>query len=292
MTRVVVAVLAVLLLAGCTGPAGATAPAASAPRAAAPTTTVANSAAGLTVVLVQYRSDAARRLLQVSLRNDGPEPVTVLALDLHVPELSPVPPTPRTDELGPGNRLDLPVGYGDVRCDGPATAPSEVAVTLRRGAGPAQDLTVPVARPDATLDALVTEECGRQRVAAAVSLELVVDRPAARGRAVPATLVARRAAGTAPVVVTGVGESVLLGVAPARTDPVLTLDADEAGADVALTVTAARCDPHARADSKQAFVLPAWVRVAGEPEVRTTLTVGEATQAQLLDFLAVACAGG
>lgn len=254
-----------------------------------PATAAPTSAGGLTVALVQYRADAARSVIQVSLGNTGPGTVEVRSLALRAPELAAVPPTPRSDTLAVGNRYDLAVGYGDVRCGAVPTSPTEVVAEVSRQGVPAE-VVVPVVRPDPTLDLLVRRDCGRQAVAAAVALTLTVGTPGAT--TLPARVEARRAPGsTADVVVTGIAGSVLYDLAPVRTAPVLRLAPTEPEAATDVAVTVARCDAHARADSKRSFVLPAWVQVDGAPEVYTTLAVDDATQAVMTAFLGQACVG-
>lgn len=283
-------VLAVgMLAAGCAG-APSDAPGSAAPTVASvPTSAAPAVAGGLSVTLKQYRADAARDVLQVTLGNTGPGTVAVRSLALGAPELVPVPPTPRADTLVTGNRYDLAVGYGGIRCGAAPPGPTEVVAEVTRDGVPAE-VVVPVTRPDPTLDVLVARDCARQAVAAAVELDLRVGPPA--GTSLPARVSATRSAGsTADVVVTGVAGSVLHDLAPARTAPVLTLGATEQAAATDTVVTVARCDAHARADSKRSFVLPAWVVVDGAPEVYTTLTVDDATQAAMAAFLEQACVG-
>ena len=124
--------LPALLLAGCSGGAEPAEPA----------------VAGLSARIERAEGPG----LRVVLRNDGPSPVSVRALQLRGGGFVQVPPSPSTAVLVPGVEVGQDVGVGPVLCDG---RPAPVAVVLEAADGP---LDVPVP-DDAVLPALRAERC-------------------------------------------------------------------------------------------------------------------------------------
>lgn len=117
------ATLAVACSGASPAPAPARAPqasvAASSPAGAG--TEDAEARAGLEVAVERPRYLATQRRVEVVLRNAGESTVEVVALQLDVPAFEPVPATRRDASVAPGQRVDVPIDYGAVRCDHAST---------------------------------------------------------------------------------------------------------------------------------------------------------------------------
>lgn len=298
------AVLAAAALAGCgTGPApeAALAPAATARATpstvpAAPPTTAAPVELGATVL--QYRRDEARGVVQVKVSNDGARPVRIAAIALDAPGFAEVEAAEPDADLAPGRRVDLPLAYGDVRCDdGGADAGRDMTVDLRVAVdgGPVEDRRLEVP-PTEQIGLVAATECQRLALAEMAAVEFGATWALDESGGAPVlsgALALRRTAGAEPLALDQVGASTLFVVQPTTAaSPLLRLDAPTAGAEVPVKVTAPRCEAHALADSKRAFTIPAWVAAGDGEPVATTITVDDASRAQLEDLLARSCGTG
>ncbi len=224
----------------------------------------------------------SQRTFRLELTNDGGEAVTVTSVQLASPLFAPVPASPRDTQLGPGQRLLLPVPYGESVC--PASGPS--ALILQAGGA---DARLPLAQdPDGMMEALHEVECQEAAVRAAADLtfaDLVPTGP----RSVEGDLVVTGRSDT-EVTVDGVRGNIVFGV---RVDPgpdLVTVAAEGEVGRVPVELVVDRCDTHALIESKRTFKFPLEVRLDGGPPA---LVVVEATgpTRDILQGLIEACIG-
>ncbi|MBC3192782.1 hypothetical protein H7X46_17085 [Pseudonocardia sp. C8] len=234
---------------------------------------------GLTGAVMQYRSDIAARVLTVRLRAGNP--VTVERVQLRPAGFVPSPPVTPGTALGAGTTADIRIPLEAPDCA--ATAGESTAVVT---AGGAESVLV-LADAHGAVGALQRAECAERAVRdrAGVTFGPVWTRDGDRLRG---TVRLHRRAGTGPVAVTELGGTTIFGIRPAggRTLP-LTLG----GADVVLPVevVAARCDPHALAESKRATAFTVVAAVPASPPARLTVTPDD--REPLLTFAADRCRG-
>ena len=267
-----------LLLAACA--AEPSAPARSAPAPTLP------EVSGLTAEAVRLRTDeAVGGQLQVRVTNTGTAPFTVTAVQLDTPGFAVLPPTAADTEYQPGRVIDLPTPFGDVDC---ATSPEPAAarLTVLRPDGAPEELRVPLG--GGTLARVHEEECAVQAVGAVVGV--TVADLADAGETVTGDVVLTRRSGEEPVTVSALGGSVVLTPVPDDDLPV-TLGARETELQLPVTFDAARCDPHALAETKQPFVFPLSVGVGDAEPVPVDLPLDEAQRAVLTALLGRVCTG-
>ena len=264
--------LLAVLTAGCGASSAPAADPSAATTSAAPTIP---AVPGVEAEAVRLRTDeAVGGQVQMRLTDTGEEPFTVTAVALDSPGFEPVPPREASTEFAPGRTIDLPVAYGEPRCDRPAE-PAVVRLTVARPDGTAEDLRVPLAAEIMTR--IHDEECAVLALGEMVAVDVIGLEDA--DDAVTGQLRLTRRDGEEPVTVARVGRSVILDVAgnelPAE------MAADEAELTTPLVFTSATCDPHALAETKKPYVFPLEVTVGeGEPVVMD-LPVDDALRARL-----------
>lgn len=223
----------------------------------------------LSAEVVQSRQDQVAEIVRVSLRNDGPDPVSVRRVELVAPPLDPSA-VDRTDgdALGPGRRVDVRVQYGEPDCAGEPAAVVDPHVRLVTGDSQDAEITVPVTGD--VLDRLVTRLCGERRVAAVAELAFG-DTWTRDGADLVGTLELDRRPGATErpeIVLVDTAPTVIFGLEPLDAGPpaVATLPSMVQSAAVAVRVGSPRCDPHALLESKKTYVFAAWVSLdGGEP---------------------------
>lgn len=269
--------VAVALLGGCTPPEQATAP----------------SEPQLSAVAFRLREDeAVGGRFQVKVTNEGSSPVRITEVGLATDALEPAPPTPRSTDLAPGQRVDLPVSHGAAVCTQDAT---DVSAVLTMSTPPGTETVVlPLARtPDsvATLQRIHDESCAAQRLAEVVATSLRLEDAREQDGAVvqPATVVLERADRTGPrVAVVQVGGSVLFGMTPTTTLPV-TLPESERSLEVPVVIRSTRCSGHEVGEAKKPFDLGVWLSLNGGDEQWTLVATSPAVQDDLRAYLTRAC---
>ncbi len=274
----------VLLLAGCStrssGPPSPSAAAASAPQ--------------LSAVAFRLREDeAVGGRFQVKVTNEGETPVRITAVVLQTDALEPGAATPRSTDLGPGVRVDLPVTHGPAVCSAEATEVSAV-LTVRMPSGPRQVVLPLASTPDsvATLQRIHDESCAAQRLGAVVTTSLALGAARREGGSLvlPASVVLQRVEGGGrPVVdLVQVGGSVLYGMLAADDLPA-RLAAGQQRLEVPVLVRSTRCSGHEVGEAKKPFDLGAWLRLDGADELWTRVDTSPQVQTDLRAYLAQAC---
>jgi hypothetical protein len=276
------AVALALLCAACGGGPGGAGPVADvSTESAAPALPAVQ---GIEAEVVRLRTDVTvDGQVHVRVTDTGDQPFTVTALALESPGFAPLPATPLTARFEPGRTIALRTAYGEPDC---AARPAPVAarLTVVRPDGAVEELRVPLVGDD--LDVVHREECAVAGVLAVVDVGLVG--LVAAGESVTGSVVLTRAGDDdRAVTVVDARRSVVLDVAVAGLPLQLGSGEDRAAADVAFT--AASCEPHVLAETKQPFVFPLSVVVGDAEPVAVPLPVDATQEALLWDLLDRVC---
>lgn len=243
----------------------------------------------------QFRGQAAQRVVRIRLTNTGPEEIRLVQVELASAGFAAGPATPQRQRLTAGQTASVGVQLGEVRCDGqPLDAVARLQLT--RSAGPVRGSEVAIAPGDGLLERLHSRECEQQLLAGALQLGFGPDRAETTVADEPAlrtSVVLRRTGSAEPLELRTLESSVIFELQPeqesANGAALLRLEPGQDQAAVPVLVTTPRCEPHALAESKQTYVLPARVRVGAGPELATTVAVTPADRARLDAFLLVGC---
>lgn len=289
-------VIACTCLAGCAGPGSTdTTPGAESAGAAE-----ASEAAPVEVSAYRSRDDDARGdRFQITVTNASAAPITLETVQFRSPGFAEVAASERELQMGPGARIDVPVGFGTADCAA-SVDPIEAVVSYHDDSGSVQTTTVPLAQPYDIIDRIHNEQCSAARIAGEVTMTLTVDptvTPATDGgfpsRA--ATLVLQRVDGGPAETIRAdeVAGSVVWGVVSDPSDPLpLTLAADASELRVPLRIAPTTCAPHIVGDAKKPFVFPIWLAFDDEPTEYTRIPVDDATRRDLSGFLESVCNTG
>jgi hypothetical protein len=196
-----------------------------------------------------------------------------------------VAPRETSTEFAPGRVIDLPVQYGEPRCD-VAAEPAAARLTVVRPDGRTEDLRVPLAAEIMTR--IHEEECAVLALLEVVSVEVVG--LADEDQAVTGEIRVARRAGDEPVRVERVGRSVLIEVA--APDLPMTLEEGEDELSTPVLFTSASCEPHVLAETKKPYVFPLEVVVGEDERVVVDLPVDEDLRAHLVALVDRVCLQG
>jgi hypothetical protein len=275
------AVLAlVLLCAACSGADGAA--------EATPSTTSAAPALpavpGIEAEVVRQRTDVpVAGQVHVRVTDTGDQPFTVTAVAIDSPGFAPLPPTALTAAFEPGRTIALRTAFGAPDCAAPS-GPLAARLTVTRPDGAVEELRVPLAGDD--LDVVHREQCAVAGVLAVVGIGLTDLVPA--DDSVTGTVVLTRAGDDdRAVTLVDARRSVVLDVAVDGLP--LELEPGEERAAAGVVFTAASCDPHVLAETKQPFVFPLSVVVADAEPMPVPLPVDAAQQVLLQELLERVC---
>jgi hypothetical protein len=214
--------------------------------------------------VIQSNLDQSLASFRVQLLNDGPQPVDVSDLVLHV---EPFPDAASAGDavIRPGRRIDFRVVYGEPTCSG--ATPTPAAATARAVAN-GRPVEIAVEDSHDVLKRLLTLYCDRQRLAEVVTVSLGekwTSDPAED--ALLGTIELQRTGGDAEVTVQHMSGSVVFRLQPARPgEPIAVLRSEQDALSIPVRATALRCDPHAFAEGKKNYVFPLWLGLAGGPQ--------------------------
>ena len=293
-------ITAAVVLAACGG--SSTRPA----RAGATSTTLATTPDGLAAMLEQYREDQITKTIQIQVVNQSTRTVRLSELRLTWPGLTATAVGSRSDLVGPGQVLDLPVPLGDAVCGDPPKADAPVpasratasATQTWEGGVASSPVTIPITDTRGVLARVFRPDCQRQSVEHAASVAFDPEwtdittpdgRPATTG-----TLRLHRRHGNDPVTVTAINGSVLLTIAPvtrpAPGAPLLTLAGAATDATLPVIVTeSGACAAHSLAESKHTFFLPVALTVGANPVVITDVIPDDTAKLQLAKMINRSC---
>ena len=241
---------------------------------------------GIAAEAVQQRTDAAiGGQVQVRVTDTGTAPFTVTSVQLSSPGFALLPAKPVTARYAPGQTIDLPTPFGRVDCS-VGVDPVGARLTVQRSDGRTEELLVPLT--GGTMAQVHGAECAVQGVLAGVAV--TVEELADVGETMTGEVVLRRRAAEEPVEVSRLGGSVVLDLLPDDDLPV-TLAAGEQELRIPVTFDAARCDPHALAETKKPFVLPLAVTVGDGGSVPVQLPLDDGQRGRLQALLNRVCVG-
>jgi hypothetical protein len=248
---------------------------------------LAGDSHGVHATLQRSRLFETQRALRLAVRSDGDRDVHVDAIQLTSPLFSPVAPQPR-DPVVPagGGSVAMPLQFGDARCDEAPDGPA--LVTIDAGG---DQLVVPLDESPAGLLAdLHADECAVAAVLDDAELRLGDDWERTAPRTVVGDVeVVQRRPGTT-VTVAGLEGNVIFALGAADGSVPFAVSDDRPTAVAAVTLTAARCDPHALIEYKRTFTFVALVDVGADVPLRVDVEA-EGDTRDLLQELLQACIG-
>jgi hypothetical protein len=271
-----------VLTAGCAGSGGA---------AAGPSSTSSSPVAsptipavpGIEAEAVRLRTDeAVGGQVQVRITDTGDDPFTVTSVALDSPGFTPEAPRETSAEFAPGRTIDLPVPYGDPRCEVPAE-PAAARLTVVRPDGTDEDLRVPLAA--AIMTRIHEEECAVLALAEVVTVAVVGLEDGDED--VTGEIRLTRRGGEEPVTVDRVGRSVLIDVEAAELPAAMAAGEDALSTPVVFT--SASCEPHVLAETKKPYVFPLEVTVGDDEPVVLDLPVDDDLRARLAALVDRVC---
>ena len=291
---------------GATTNATQTTPSATSTTAPEPTTsttstTLAASPEGLAATLERYREDDLTNALQIQVVNGSGRTIELTSLQLVWPGLRQQPPVTTPHAMSAGQIADLPVAAGEAICSDPPRlderlpdSPALVLATVSiDGSAPAA-LKIPITDTRHVLERVYVPACRVQSVTynATVAFDTTWTDIELDGKAaVTGTLRLTRNKGNEPIVIDEITRTVLLQFRAAQPTggPLLTLAAGQQQATVPVVLTeSGDCRPHAIAESKHTFFLPASLRVGDVPVVIYVIPAAT-SQPQILTMINKFC---
>lgn len=254
--------------------------------------------------LIQYRAHTNTREVAVHLTSHEDEPFRVVGVRLSSPGLDELEPTRTDATYVRGQTIDLATEYGRPRCaeelDGEAS-PLSVKLTIE-GESATTTETIPVTNAGAAdLGRLVDTECALVSLGRRVDVTYVggLSRAVAEdgSQVLRGALRFARPAGAIPdktITVPLLDGSVLLifrpvdGTTPGQ--PLVRLGPRERSAVLPVEMTSTgRCSGHELGESKQTFLLSAFVRRTGDPLQRVIVKPSPSQQLQGLRLISDIC---
>jgi hypothetical protein len=238
--------------------------------------------------VAQFRFDEGTRNLKAGVTNHSDHDIRVSRATLSWDGFAfPTVPLPG-DAVHPGQTAAFTIAYGAARCgQPPRTDPVLVAVIDGR----TTRLPLRVEDPG-LLDRLHAKACAAQLLdrTATVHLRLATSTEELRGEEyLPGRLVIRHRPGaTEPVRLVDLGGSVLLELVPRAGRGALPGELAPDAQVLAFPVligSVHRCDPHARGQSSQTFLISAYVRLGTDPVQRVVLPLSVAERDRLNGIL-------
>lgn len=254
------------------------------------------------VEVYRTRFDPERGTMQIAVRNAGATPVTVVSASLDSPALT-VPLT-RDDEttIPAGTTRDLPVLLADARCPAPTTAAPDARLEILLADGSTAVVDEPTVDRLGQWAGWLAATCEAAAVEAVVELSLrraperdVLNAGASNVIGLDLVAVGTGSVG-ADAVIESISGTVLLSVVDGdgqrgSSIPIEARISPGARTSVPLTVTPARCDPHAIAEDKQGTRFPVTVRLdsGAGPAITVIVAADPAVRAALYDAIRRAC---
>lgn len=239
--------------------------------------------------VIQQRGDIAPGRVQLRVDNGSAKTLIISGAMLAWAALSEPAAwqARRTETLGPGRVIDLPVSLPALRCtaDGdPASVTLEIDTT---GGTRSADITAD--DPLGILPRLSAAQCDRDALGAVARIEATAVSPRTDGTADLTLSITPTAGGDARVELVALRGTPLLHFAAGEEAPLdTTISAGDAPSTITVAVTPRRCDPHAIAEDKVGTLFDLTARVDGR-EVVVTLERPQPIADALLEFTASAC---
>ncbi|SES78321.1 hypothetical protein SAMN05421811_101326 [Nonomuraea wenchangensis] len=227
---------------------------------------------GVSVSLAQWRSDEPAHRLQIAVRNTTDTPVHFADVQLVTPSFRTLAPARADTTLGRTDRTDLPAPYGAANCSPqglPQVRPATVVARLSAGGGPLRTVVFPLPHPDPLLARLLRDECSEFLIKQVAELAFGPEWTESDGTMRGSIVVTRRGAGK--VTLTDMGGTTHYIVTPEHR-PLGTLEPGASRLEVRVALSPGRCDPHAFAEAKKAFLFPVRASLDGD-EARVIIVV-------------------
>ncbi|WP_213814744.1 hypothetical protein [Glaciihabitans sp. dw_435] len=246
---------------------------------------------GISISLLQQRSDYGPRRVQLAVKNASAVAVEVTDLTLRTDYLTePVvaPDMPYT--VMASTTINFPAVLTPANCDATAANPEVEASFV--DAGEKHTARVIPTQPFDSLEVVHSSDCSRssfERVVRIVPGSTLRTERAADGSVsavLDVRLVPTGAAGS--VTLRSIDGTILLDVA-ASPDLPLTMTAASSARTVSIRAIPTRCDPHVVAEDKVGTILPFRVSTPEYPAGEFGLPVSTALRNQYLSFVAAAC---
>jgi hypothetical protein len=252
---------------------------------------------GVSVSLEQWRSDEAEHHLEVSVRNTSDTPVHFARVQLVTESFRTLPPHPVNTTLRRTPRTDLRIPYGEAICPPdaiPPVRPAAVVADLRVGDGPERTVRFALPHPDPLLARLVREECGahllRRKVAVSFGASWTPRRVDGK-EVMVGTLDLARSTGDERIEIIEIGETTHFTLRPAEgaARPVAVLPPGTQRLELPVELRPSRCDPHAFAEAKKAFLFPVRASIGGADPLWLIASPPKEAQTMLTDYARRAC---
>ncbi len=249
--------------------------------ASSPTPPAHELAEGITVSLMQLRSDIAERHAQVHIHNGTDTMLYIGELRVDDPRFAEpaVRVIDRESQVRPGTTVNVRIQLPTFACPASGAGGSVLTVNLSHG-GHAASTTTPIAEEIPFLGAMYERECFGQRLAEVVAVSFGEFTPSEAGE--PAALLlelAPRPGATGTGVIRGIHETNLITFE--ATTAVFSINAhfaqESAHTTVVLPLMPWRCDPHAVQEDKRGTVftvdaevdgVAGQIELAASPELR------------------------
>ncbi|MFG1701945.1 hypothetical protein ACFLIM_02020 [Nonomuraea sp. M3C6] len=230
--------------------------------------------------------------LEVAVRNTSATPVYFADVQLVTPSFKTLP-AERTDAvIKKTERTDLQITYGAANCSPqglPEVSPATVVAHVSTGSEQPRKVVFDVPHPDPLLAKLLRDECSEFLIKQAVSIEFGPEWKQS-GKAMRGDLmITRRGAGK--VSLNDMGGTTHYIVTPEHR-PLGVLEADRQRLQVPIALTPGRCDPHAFAEAKKAFLFPVRASIDGGQERVVIVVPPKPLQDRLIAYALKACGLG
>jgi hypothetical protein len=251
-------------------------------------------ATGLTVSVLQWRTDYTVRRVQIEVTNGSSAPVKVTAARLTSTAFNGTATWQsrnQADEttIGPRITTDLPAPLPATNCQMTGSFRTTAQLSLRTSNGIAQTAELPVQDKFGTVTGVHADDCRRQAALDIATLTLVDPlRRITRNGHLVGLLDLRLTPSGKPgtLTVESIGSTTLLGPPTGATWTLnRTVSATSGPQTVTLQLRAARCDPHAIAEDKLGTVMPLTVHVNQGPSGVVTLPADPELRNQIQRFL-------
>ncbi|GAB1817515.1 hypothetical protein [Herbidospora sp. RD11066] len=241
---------------------------------------------GVSVALQQWRSDVAVHRIQVSVSNSGTTPLHISDLRLDSGSFEASAPVKVDTTLGTTPRTDFPITYGKARCEAtaiPPVKPTSIVATIAVGDAQPKEFRFPIPVTDGLLTQLVKYECGEYilKQAATIAFGPAFTRD---GDDLKGTL---SVTSTRHVTIDDIDGTTHYVLEPEKRRPVAVVEPGKQ--EIPVTIRPTRCDPHAFAEAKQAYLFQVWGHTEGGETYRMIVTPPKDVQEKLLNYAIEVC---
>jgi len=240
--------------------------------------------------VIQLRRDEVLERVEIAVGNTGIDEVVVERIRLRVPGFRSAGSVAKDSPVPPGQVVNLPVLYGEVRCarDGTARVGRPVVMMrLRTAADPTpRRVVLTPTDPGGVLSRIADSACTARRLAREVDVRFGPDwRQEVSGDdggvVAHGTLEATLRIDE-PRNLTQVAGTVIYSLrpdAPSVEGPLAALTPEDPVASIPVSVSLSRCDGHARGEAKKPYAFLVWLAPAGGEETAVNPAVDDAARA-------------